>query len=446
MTREHDPCTTAAVPELVEHLFRRQAGRMLATLCRIFGFENLDLAEELVQETMLKALRLWPFHGIPDDPAAWLMRAARNEAIDQLRRRAALKRTAETIAERLQAAAAQSRTTASHAADDDALDDDQLAMIFACCHPALPPDGRVALTLKAVSGLSTAEIARAFLVKEETIAQRLVRAKRRIQDGFIALSLPAGSELSERFDSVLRVVYLTFNEGYTAHQGRDLVRPDLCAEAIRVGSLLVQRPETNRPKTHALLALLLFQASRLPARVDSTGNLLLLRDQDRAAWDRDLIDEGMRHLDLAAAGDELTEYHVQAAIASVHAITPSFDQTDWPYLLELYDQLMCVAPSPTAALNRLVVVAEVEGAAPALELMEELADEPALANYYLTHATRAELLSRLGRHDEASQRLRRALSLECSEPERRFLENRLVQVSGEFTMNGPQARWTGTGI
>ncbi len=301
-------------------------------------------------------------------------------------------------------------------------------MIFACCHPALPSDARIALTLKVVCGLSASEIARAFLVKEETVAQRLVRAKRRIQDEAIALVIPPLAELSERLDSVLRVVYLTFNEGYAAHQGEDLVRQDLCTEAIRLATLLAGRTETRLPKTHALSALLLLQASRLPTRVDTAGNLLLLRDQDRAAWNRSQISLGLQHLDLAATGDEVTEYHIQAAIASVHAVSPGYERTDWVYLLELYDQLMAVAPSPTVALNRAVVLAMVKGPVAALNAIDELASEPALANYYLTAATRGELLSRLGRNAEAAGSFRAALALHCSEPERRFLNKRLSDV------------------
>jgi RNA polymerase sigma-70 factor, ECF subfamily len=431
----HDPRAAAVVPELVEHLFRRQAGRMLATLCRAFGLENLDLAEDVVQESMLTALRLWPFQGVPENPSAWLLRVARHKAVDQLRRGVVLERKANAIEERLRAEITRGEAAAPRDEHDDALDDAQLAMIFACCHPALPPDARIALTLKAVCGLSASEIARAFLVKDETIAQRLVRAKRRIRSEAITLCLPPLGELSERLDSVLRVVYLTFNEGYAAHQGEDLVRLDLCAEAVRLATLLVGRPETGLPKTHALMALLLLQSSRLPARVDGAGNLLLLRDQDRAMWDRGLIGLGLHHLGQAATGDELTEYHVQAAIASVHAMAPGYEQTDWAQLLELYDQLMCVAPSPLAALNRVVALAMVEGAGTALRTMDEIAREPALVNYYLTAATRGELLSRLGRYAEAAESFRAAVTLDCSLPERRFLNQRLAEAINQAQKN-----------
>jgi RNA polymerase sigma-70 factor (ECF subfamily) len=424
----HERPTTTSVPDLVEHLFRHQAGRMLATLCRAFGLEHLDLAEEVVQEAMLKALRLWPFHGVPENPEAWLLRIARHEAIDRLRRRAVLKRKAGVIEDRLRAEIAHGESAALRADHVDVLNDDQLAMIFACCHPALPPDARVALTLKAVCGLSTSEIARGFLVQEETIAQRLVRAKRRIRDEAIALALPPLDELPKRLDWVLRVVYLTFNEGYAAHQGEDLVRTDLCGEAIRLATLLVTRPETSQPQSHALLALLLLQASRLPARVNKAGDLLRLRDQDRSAWDRSLIGLGMHHLSLAATGDDLTEYHVQAAIASVHAAAPSYEQTDWPYLLELYDELMCITESPMVALNRVVALAMVEGADRALRTLDKIASQPPLADYYLSGATRGELLCQLGRYAEAADSFRAAASLDCSKPERRFLSQRLAMA------------------
>jgi RNA polymerase sigma-70 factor (ECF subfamily) len=411
------------VPELVEHLFRHQAGRMLAVLTHIFGLENLDLAEEVVQEALLQALQQWRFHGIPDKPQAWLVRAARNKALDALRRQASLRRKEHELERRLRER--QSREDAAGAADAMELADEQLAMIFACCSPALPSEARVALTLKAVSGFSTAEISRAFLVEEPTIAQRLVRAKRRIQEAGIALALPSPAEIPGRLDSVLQVLYLLFNEGYGAHAGENLVREDLCGEAIRLAQLLALRPDAGRPKVHALLALFYVQAARLETRVDGDGNLLLLAEQERSRWDQALLALGASQLERAAVGDELSEYHLQAAIAAIHATSPSVAETNWARLVGLYDQLLALAPSPVVALNRAIALSMVEGPEPALASLDELSAAPALKSYYLLPAVRADFLRRLGRSAEAAACYQEALTYPCTEPERRFLLRRI---------------------
>jgi RNA polymerase sigma-70 factor (ECF subfamily) len=406
------------VRALVEHLFRHEAGRLLAALTRHFGLANLDLAEEVVQDAMVQALRQWPFRGVPDNPAAWLMQTARNKALDVLRRRAMLRRQEDDL---------DSHAATLPASAPEELADDQLAMIFACCHPVLSAEARTALTLKSVGGFGVAEIARAFLAPETTIAQRLVRAKRKLAEEHVSLAVPPPFELPARLDSVLRVIYLLFNEGYSAHQGEDLVRHDLCAEAIRLASLLVARPETAAPKVHALLALMLLQASRLPARQDAEGNLCLLAEQDRSSWDRWLISEGMHHLECAAMGDELSEYHVQAAIAACHALAPTYDLTDWPQVLAQYDQLITIAPSPVVFLNRAVALAMVEGPEAGLQALDALHHDPALRNYYLLPATRADMLLRLGQREEAEACYRQALGSQCTEPERRFLLKRLAE-------------------
>ena len=413
----------ATVPGLVEHLFRREAGRLLAGLGRRLGVEHLDLAEEVVQDALVQALRQWPYRGVPPNPAAWLARAAYSRALDRLRRRATFERVRAELERRAHAA-----ESAPPDADDGETLDDQLAMIFACCHPALVPEARVALTLKAVCGFGTAEVGRAFLLDEPTVAQRIVRAKRLLRDDGIAVTVPPPAELPDRLDSVLQVLYLLFNEGYSAHQGDDLVRHDLCEEALRLGLLLTRRPDTALPKAHALVALMFFQASRLPARTDDSGELLLLAEQDRSKWDQRLIHAGLRHLDRAGAGDELTTYHVEAGIAAVHAQAPSDDATDWPRLLWLYDQLWEQSPTPVVALNRAVALARVEGPAAGLDALEPHAW--ALRGYYLLHATRADLLLRLGRSAEAGEAYRAALACRCSEPERRFLQGRLQACHG----------------
>jgi RNA polymerase sigma-70 factor (ECF subfamily) len=420
------------VHELVEHLFRHQAGQMLATLTHIFGLENLDLAEEVVQDALLQALQHWRFHGIPDNPRGWLLRAARNKALDVLRRQAALRRKEPELEARLRERQAQQDVADSP--DPVELADEQLAMIFVCCDPALPAEARVALTLKAVGGFSVAEIARAFLAEEPTIAQRLVRAKRRIREEGITLTLPAPAEIPSRLDSVLQVLYLLFNEGYGAHTGEDLVREDLCGEAIRLAQLLASRPDTSLPKVHALLALFCFQAARLESRVDGEGNLLLLEEQERSLWDQTLLAHGIAYLERAADGNELSEYHLQAGIAAVHATSASFAETNWPRLIALYDQLLEVAPSPVVALNRAIAESMVEGAEAALASLDQLSAEPALKNYYLLPAVRADFLRRLGRHVEAVACYHEALTYPCTEPERRFLLRRIDGLTTDPTL------------
>jgi RNA polymerase sigma-70 factor (ECF subfamily) len=406
----------ADVPGLVEHLFRHEAGRLLAGLGRRLGLEHLDLAEESVQDALVQALRQWPLAGVPPNPAAWLARTAHSRALDRLRRKAA----------DVRARAALERPTAAQPPDGDEQLDDQLAMIFACCHPALAAEAQVALTLKAVCGFGTAEVGRAFLLDEPAVAQRIVRAKRALREQAVALAVPPPAELAQRLDAVLHVLYLLFNEGYSAHRGADLVRHDLCEEALRLGLLLARRPDTAQPKVHALVALMFFQGSRLPARVDDDGDLLLLADQDRAKWDQRLIAAGMRHLDRASAGDELTTYHIEAGIAAIHAQAESESATDWPRLLWLYDRLRERSPTPVVELNRAVALSRVEGPAAALGALEPLAWP--LRGYYLLHATRADLLRRLGHRDEAAAAYRAALACPCSEPERRFLMSRVRET------------------
>jgi RNA polymerase sigma-70 factor (ECF subfamily) len=417
------------VHELVEHLFRHEAGRMLAALTHIFGLANLDVAEEVVQEALLQALQQWRFHGIPDNPQAWLLRAARNKALDRFRRQAVLRRKEHELRQRLNER--QARQDGADPPGAGELADEQLAMIFACCAPALPSEARVALTLKAVSGFSVAEIARAFLAEEPTIAQRLVRAKRRIREAGIALALPAPAEIPGRLDSVLQVLYLLFNEGYGAHTGEDLVRADLCGEAIRLAQLLASRPDTSLPKLHALLALFYLQAARLETRVDGEGNLLLLAEQERSQWDHALVALGVAQLERAAHGDELSEYHLQAAIAVVHATSTSVAETNWPQLVGLYDQLLALAPSPVVALNRAVAQSMVEGPEIALASLDALSAELGLKNYYLLPAVRADFLRRLGRTAEAVVCYQEALTYPCSEPERRFLVRRIDSLQAD---------------
>jgi RNA polymerase sigma-70 factor, ECF subfamily len=412
---------------LVDHLFRNRAGQMVAYLTRLLGPEHLDLAEEVVQEALLKALQNWPYSGIPQNPAGWLFRVARNAALDAIRHRTlAGEKNVDFAAQRIRAAEA---VVGDDTQIEEQLRDDELRMVLMCCHPALPRDARVALSLKTVGGFSTREIARAFLSDEPTIAQRLVRAKRQIRETGIAFELPSGDDLALRLDSALEVIYLMFNEGYTAQSGEDLVRQDLCGEALRLGRL-VATSSVGTPQTHALVALIAFQAARLPARVDSAGELVLLEDQDRSLWDQKLVALGFRHFSQCAEGTRMSAYHVQAAVAAVYAGVQSAADINWPAILSLYDQLMEISPSAIVALNRAVAVSRVHGAQAALAVLRPLAEDRSLRNYYLLPAVHGRLLLDLGYREAAADCLRQALERPCSAPEKRFLERKLKECVG----------------
>ncbi len=415
----------AGVHGLVDHLFRREAGRMVASLTRAFGPAHLALAEEVVQDALVQALKRWPFHGVPDNPAGWLYRVARNLALDRLRRDTSFRDKEPAVRQAMSPA----HIGEARAHFEGEITDDQLRLVFLCCHPALTRDARVALTLKTSAGFSAREIARAFLVTEAAVAQRLVRAQRLIRDREIPFEMPARDELGERLDAVLEVVYLIFNEGYGAHEGDDLVRMDLCREALLLVGELARLPIGDRPEVHALGALLSFQASRLPARIDLDGNLALLAEQDRSRWDRELIRRGFRHLERAAEGVRATRYHLEAGIAAQHALASTAADTDWGVILGLYDQLLELNPSPIVALNRAVALARAQGPDAGLEALDRLDDAKALRGYYLLPATRAELWLQKGEPEVAAEGFRQALECRCSDPERRFLESRLAELA-----------------
>ena len=411
------------VQTLVDHLFRHQSGQMIAALTRIFGPRHLELAEEVVQDALVKALRQWPFRGVPANPTAWLIQAAKNRALDHLRRDANLKSKEAELRQWMDQRAAP-------APEDDAFPDDELRLIFMCCHDALPRDTRVALTLKTLGGFGVAEIARAFLTPEATIAQRLVRAKRKIQEDDLPFDVPPVAPLRERLDAVLEVLYLMFNEGYAAFQGENLVREDLVHEAMRLTGFLLRLPTTCLPQAHALMALMLFQAARLATRVDAEGGLLLLADQDRSRWDQHMIQLGFVHLRQAGQGDVLTMYHLQAGIASCHAMAPTWEATNWRVILTYYDLLLSVHPNPVAILNRAVAIAQLNGPAAGLREIDAVKEHPQLQAYYLLAATRGELLRQAGDMEQAETCIREALSLAQSEPVRRFLREKLRRMGG----------------
>jgi RNA polymerase sigma-70 factor (ECF subfamily) len=411
------------IAPLVEHFFRHEAGRLVSVLTRFFGWQYFDLVEDMVQATLLDALQSWQIRGVPDNPSAWVHRIARNKVLDALRRDRIGRRVLEEWAAR--------RQPHEEGIDglfvDSEIEDSQLRMIFACCHPHLARENQLALTLKALGGFGNSEIGRALLVSEETVKKRLQRATRDLIDHQIALDPPPPDELDRRLDVVHQVLYLIFNEGYCASDGESAIRTDLCEEAARLCHLLCSQPRFSTPATLALMALMLFHAARLDARLDANGGLLLMEEQDRSKWDHRLIRRAQEFLDQSAEGTVISSFHLEAAIACHHCLAGSYAETDWPAILRLYDALLAMYRSPVYLLNRAIVVAQIEGPRAGIRALDEASQDAALRHYHLFDATLGEFYRRAGDLPRAREHLEAARQKTTSPFEQQLIDRRLAQ-------------------
>jgi RNA polymerase sigma-70 factor (ECF subfamily) len=413
------------INQLADHLFRHEAGKMVAVLTRLFGAGNLDLAEDTVQDALIEALSHWKYEGVPANPSAWLFRVAKNKALNHINRGKYQRQYASDVAHYLQ-----SEWTAEPALDhlfsEQEILDDQLRMLFTCCHPAISPDSQVALALKTLCGFSIPEIAKAFLTTEENIHKRLVRARQKIRDDQLPFEVPPVRELEERISAVLETVYLLFNEGYSASTGNDLIRYELCEEAIRLAAIMEEHPAIqNKPAIYSLLALMQLNASRFKARQDSEGNLLTLAEQDRSLWDQALVQKGMINLGKSSFGDHISAYHILATISACHCTAPGFESTDWKTILSLYDHLLQIDNSPLVLLNRAIALSQLSGPEKALDELQRIKNDPSLRAYHLLYSTEAEFYIRLSRFNEAVHCLEKAITLSSLEPEKLLLQKKL---------------------
>ncbi len=428
MTAQENHTAVATEPSeasrVAENLFRHEAGKLVSSLTGIFGIEHLQLSEDVVQEAIIRALQTWPYYGIPKNPAAWITQTAKHLALDLIRRANRFRDKQTEIIHAVEHWSGDAAPVGDPTFDTE-LSDDRLRLMFACCHPVLPQDAQIALALKTLCGFSPAEIATAFLTSEAAVAKRLTRARQKIQEQRIPFEIPSGEELTPRLDSVLFTLYLLFNEGYKASSGETLIRQELCNEAIQLATLLASHPAGNVPHAHALVAIMLLNGARLPARVDAQGNILRLKEQDRSKWDRKMIHTGLIHLARSAEGTDLSQYHLQAGIAACHSTAPDDASTDWPRILALYDHLIKIDNSPIVALNRAVALARVQGPAAGIQCLAGIQNEQPLQNYYLLYAVLAEFETQLGNFEAAARHLRKALKLSELKSEQSFLAKRL---------------------
>jgi RNA polymerase sigma factor (sigma-70 family) len=413
------------IDKLVDHLFRHEAGKMVSVLTRTFGTDNLEVAEDVVQDALLQAAQVWPVRGIPDNPSAWLYRAAKNRAIDVLRRNDRSVRFSDPDESSVPDPSAPLQEAIEKAWDVDLIKDDMLRMMFACCHPGIPEESQVTLILKTLCGFSASEIARAFLTSEDTISKRLYRAKEFFRQNRIEFTVPPSDELRTRSEAVLNSIYLLFNEGYNSTDSDILVRADLMEEAMLLCKLLSENAHTEQPATFALMALMCFHASRNDTRLSPAGEIVLLANQDRTKWNFELISLGNKYMEKAAFGDSVSKYHIEAAIAFEHCAAESYERTDWKRILELYDWLCAISPSPVWELNRAVAVLQVRGPDSALKAVLEIQDKKKIGSYYLYHSLLGEIYSQLNRLDEAKAEFETARKTTKSETERKLLASKL---------------------
>ncbi len=431
------PPASAQPAQLVEHFFRHETGRLHGALVRLLGVNHLSLAEDVAQEALMKALHAWSMGGVPANPSAWITQVAMNLARDALRHRRMAGTKEPAIIRHIEQTAP---TPALAVENIHEIRDDALRLLFVCCHPSVAPDAQVVLALKVLCGFSTGEIGRAFLTSEAAIEKQLTRTKQRIQQAGLAFELPEGADLAPRLDGVLAALYLLFNEGYKASAGDRLLREELCQEAVRLTSLLTVHPAGSTPRSHALLALMLLNAARFPARVDEQGVLLRLDDQDRSKWDRALIERGLQHLAEAAQGQELSEYHLQAGIAAIHCTAADYASTDWARILRHYDELYRIKPSPIVALNRAVAVAHLHGPQAGLDAVAAIPQRDRLESHYLLYAVTGELHWRLHQHRPAAESFRRALALAAVGPEQLYLSRLLERFPETETAQGEEGK------
>lgn len=411
------------VRPLLDNLFRHESGKMVAVLTKIFGPHNLELAEDVVQDTLVKALEAWRIQGVPDNPSAWLFTVAKNKALDVLRRERYKKEYAVELNALLTSSYSAS-STVEQIMQPDTINDELLRMMFVCCHPTIPEESQIAVILKTLCGFSVIEIAKAFLTNEETITKRLYRARQQFREEKVRFALPAEKELTARLNNVHTAIYLLFNEGYHATQSDRFIRDDLLEEALRLGNLLIQHPSTRTTQTFALLSLMCLQAARVYSRVDSDGNLCLLPQQDRTKWDQALIAKGRVFLDRASTGDHISSYHIEAAIAFEHCKAKKFQETDWKKILALYEMLSKIKPDPVVTLNKLIVAAEVHGIPNSIHQLEVLSKDPALKNYSFLYTTLSDWYDHLGEKDLSQQNLDRAIECAHSTKEKAFLRKK----------------------